>query len=79
MTTLTPYLTPICCILTIAIAWFIYSLCRVSSVANDAIENAAIRKAAEDEVDAKIGRAVRGETKWKARFDSVWQDDEPTH
>ena len=56
-----------------AILLFVYfglwAICLSASIADDANENAAMRKVKEDEVDAKIGKAVRGELKWKRRME----------
>lgn len=51
------------------LAYFaLWALCLSASIADDANENEMLRKVAEDEIDAKIGRAVRGETKWRRRM-----------
>ena len=59
----------ICCIFIPALYLLISSICLAASLTDDVNENAAIIKAREDEVDDKIGRAVRGETKWKRRME----------
>ena len=63
-------------IIVLILAYILFwAICMAASTADDANENAAIRRIAEDATDAKIGKAVRGETKWKARLAPDSDDD----
>ena len=65
----TNYLLPLLCCIPVVLCLTTWMLCLAASRADDANEEAMLRKMAEDELDAKIGKAVRGETKWKRRME----------